>query len=388
MTLDAEGNSSVTLDFTSGDQSDVSQDVASNLTEPPGDAPLAFQPMVAAYVVPVLFGIIFVVGVVGNGTLIFAVIRNKKMRNVPNIYILSLAIGDLLLILTSVPISATLYSFTIWPFGEPFCQFNHFMQTLSLGVSVFTLTALSGDRYTVIVNPMSKHTGNPTFRTFAVAIGIWVISAILAIPDLLSSEVYRHQEKNNTRAPFIPICDLYRKDWPIWYPKFHVMFRFCVYFAIPVVIIGFFYVMMAHMLLLSGNTIPGDGDMKQHKQRQIEAREKVAKVVLSFVVIFVICWFPRHIYLIWYHYDPSGFNTFWHVFKITAYCFCFINSCVNPMALYFLSRQFRRLYNNYLFCLCIQDQYSRMDQSTMHKFSSTVRRTSTSMTIVQSQSMC
>lgn len=36
------------------------------------------------YIVPVLFFIIFVVGVVGNGTLVVIFIRHRAMRNVPN----------------------------------------------------------------------------------------------------------------------------------------------------------------------------------------------------------------------------------------------------------------------------------------------------------------
>ena len=59
--------------------------------------------MPESFAVPIVFGIIFVVGVVGNGTLIYTVLRNKSMRNVPNIFIVSLSLGDLLLILVSVP---------------------------------------------------------------------------------------------------------------------------------------------------------------------------------------------------------------------------------------------------------------------------------------------
>ncbi|KAL1497342.1 hypothetical protein ABEB36_008324 [Hypothenemus hampei] len=36
------------------------------------------------YFVPVLFFLIFVVGCVGNGTLVIIFLRHKKMRNVPN----------------------------------------------------------------------------------------------------------------------------------------------------------------------------------------------------------------------------------------------------------------------------------------------------------------
>jgi len=84
----------------------------------------------------------------------------------------------------------------------------------------------------------------------------------------------------------------------------------------------------------------------------MERRKKVARVVLSFVVVFIVCWLPRHIWYFWFNFDPAEYNMFWHVFKIVAYCLSFVNSCVNPLALYFLSRQFRRYYDQYLFCWC------------------------------------
>lgn len=36
------------------------------------------------YMVPIMFSIIFIVGVVGNGTLIIVFVRHRAMRNVPN----------------------------------------------------------------------------------------------------------------------------------------------------------------------------------------------------------------------------------------------------------------------------------------------------------------
>src|ERR1043165_6192048 len=53
------------------------------------------------FVIPIVFGVIFLVGVVGNGTLIYTVLRNKNMRSTPNVLLVSLALGDLLLILIS-----------------------------------------------------------------------------------------------------------------------------------------------------------------------------------------------------------------------------------------------------------------------------------------------
>ena len=36
------------------------------------------------YLVPAIFALIFIVGVIGNGTLIFIFFRHRAMRNVPN----------------------------------------------------------------------------------------------------------------------------------------------------------------------------------------------------------------------------------------------------------------------------------------------------------------
>ncbi|ELU06873.1 hypothetical protein CAPTEDRAFT_90418, partial [Capitella teleta] len=66
--------------------------------------------MVSAYVVPVVFSLIFLVGVVGNSLVIFIILRNKAMRTTPNIFIGSLALGDLLLLLVPVPFYGMIYT--------------------------------------------------------------------------------------------------------------------------------------------------------------------------------------------------------------------------------------------------------------------------------------
>jgi len=48
------------------------------------------------YIVPIVFSLILIVGVVGNGILILILLCNSNMRNIPNTYVLSLAWGDLL----------------------------------------------------------------------------------------------------------------------------------------------------------------------------------------------------------------------------------------------------------------------------------------------------
>jgi len=208
-------------------------------------------------VVPLVFGLIFVVGVVGNGTLIFTVLVNKNMRTTPNVLLLSLAVGDLLLILFTVPFMSTVYTFPSWPFGEVVCKLGEFTVSLSLGVSVFTLMALSVERYTVIVHPMSAvhrstvGVSSSLFRTVLVAAGIWILAAGLASVELVAARV--------SPGPFAH-CHSYPEDWGDTYISFHVIFRFVVYFALPIITIAFFYALMARMLIVSAKQMPGEGE--------------------------------------------------------------------------------------------------------------------------------
>ncbi|XP_074663055.1 neuropeptide CCHamide-1 receptor-like [Tubulanus polymorphus] len=333
-----------------------------------------------AIIAPIVFLIIFVIGVAGNGTLIFTVVRNKSMRNVPNIFILSLAAGDLTLILVSVPCTSTIYTFTNWPYGVVMCKINVFLQTMSLGVSVFTLVALAGDRFTAIVNPMRKHMGNPVARTVVMATSIWVVSFLLAIPDAVSAHIFPARDKYGVIRLYL--CNDFRQEWGSLYPKAHSIFRLLVYFIIPILVISGFYAAIANILMRSSYQIPGEVSSQANHGKQIEARKKVAKVVLSLVVIFVICWLPRHIFVMWFHFDPGDYSDFWHAFKVFGFVMSYINSCVNPITLYFLSKQFRKYYNRYLFCCCAKRRSPVEGSTSMYNFNSTVRRTSTTMTML------
>ena len=92
----------------------------------------------------------------GNVTLVLIFARNKQLRSVPNTYILSLALGDLLVLFLSVPFVSTIYTLPSWPYGQVVCKFSEFVKDVSIGVTVFTLTALSADRYMAIVSPLPK----------------------------------------------------------------------------------------------------------------------------------------------------------------------------------------------------------------------------------------
>ena len=79
-----------------------------------------------------------------------------------------------------------------WPYGELICKVSECAKDVSIGVSVFTLTALSAERYCAIVNPMRRHvSGRLSTKpvTLLTAVGIWVLAISLAMPAAIFSHV-------------------------------------------------------------------------------------------------------------------------------------------------------------------------------------------------------
>ncbi|KAM8999248.1 neuromedin-B receptor [Sarcophilus harrisii] len=320
-------------------------------------------------VIPSLYLLIITVGLLGNITLMKIFITNSSMRSVPNIFISSLAAGDLLLLVTCVPVDASRYFFEEWMFGKVGCKLIPAIQLTSVGVSVFTLTALSADRYKAIVNPMDIQTSGAVLWTCMKAIGIWIISVLLAVPEAVFSEVTHISSVDN--GSFIA-CMPYPQTNEL-HPKIHSVMIFLVYFLIPLIIISIYYYHIAKTLIKSAHNIPGE--YNEHSKKQMETRKRLAKIVLVFVGCFVLCWFPNHVLYMYrsFNYkeiDPSlGHMIITLVARVLSFC----NSCVNPFALYLLSETFRRHFNSQLCC----GRRAYQERSTSYLLSSSaVRMTS------------
>ena len=177
-----------------------------------------------------LFLSVYIIGLVGNGLLIckcelpikssiqnkfslllVIVFRQKNLRTVPNLLVVSLALGDFLFVLFCVPFGAVAYSLEYYPFSTFYCRFENFIINLSLGVSVFSLLALSADRYKIIVKPFSSHANDPSIKLKTIVISIWVLSTILALPETIYSGKFfsfSHRQKNRDESSRCPILEI------------------------------------------------------------------------------------------------------------------------------------------------------------------------------------
>uniref|UniRef100_A0A665VT81 Neuromedin-B receptor n=2 Tax=Echeneis naucrates TaxID=173247 RepID=A0A665VT81_ECHNA len=293
--------------------------------------------------------LIITVGLLGNITLVKIFITNSAMRSVPNIFISSLAAGDLLLLVTCVPVDAFRFFSEEWVFGEAACKLIPVIQLTSVGVSVFTLTALSADRYKAIVNPMDIQTSSAVFWTCLKAVSIWILSILLAVPEAVFSQVVVMQgHRDNTNVTFVN-CVPYPLSNQM-HPKIHSVMIFLVYFLIPLAIISVYYYHIARTLIKSAHDMPGE--VSEHTKRQMETRKRLAKIVLVFVGLFALCWFPNHVLYMYrsFNYHQMDLSLAHMVITLLARVLSFSSSCVNPFALYLLSESFRRHFNSQLRC--------------------------------------
>uniref|UniRef100_A0A8C8YKH1 Neuromedin-B receptor n=1 Tax=Prolemur simus TaxID=1328070 RepID=A0A8C8YKH1_PROSS len=325
--------------------------------------------LVIRCVIPSLYLLIIAVGLLGNIILVKIFLTDSAMRSVHNIFISNLAAGDLLLLLTCVPVDASRYFFDEWVFGKVGCKLIPAIQLTSVGVSVFTLTALSADRYRAIVNPMDMQISGAVLWTCVKAVGIWVVSVLLAVPEAVFSEVTRISGLDNSS---FTACIPYPQTDEL-HPKIHSVLIFLVYFLIPLAIISIYYYHIAKTLIKSAHNLPGE--YHEHTKKQMETRKRLAKIVLVFVACFFFCWFPNHILYMYrsFNYkeiDPSlGHMIITLIARVLSFC----NSCVNPFALYLLSESFRRHFNSQLCC----GRKSYREKSTSYLLSSSaVRMTS------------
>lgn len=236
--------------------------------------------VIAPVIVPIVFSLIFVVGLIGNSLQVYTVVGNQSMRrSPPNVLIANLGVGDLLLLLISVPFAATYYTLPGWSFGVAICKLSTGAYSASVTVSVMTLTALSADRYIAIVHPLTAMRVSTLRRSLMVTAGIWTLAVGLAAVEFVAANV-------RTTSNNIPFCDPFPPEWGEWYELFLPTFRFIAMFVGPMIAIGAFYACIARVLM-ANRSFNGSNDgeavstpvvVAKLLDRQDRERKRVAKV--------------------------------------------------------------------------------------------------------------
>ncbi|KAI1887436.1 hypothetical protein AGOR_G00190280 [Albula goreensis] len=300
--------------------------------------------------------IVFLVGIVGNATLLRIIYQHKCMRNGPNALIASLALGDLIYIIIDIPVNVYKLQMKQWPLAEnPFglflCKLVPFLQKSSVGITVFSLCALSVDRYRAVASwSRVQGVGIPILTAIKI-ISIWVLAITLAVPDTICFNMVTFTHSNVTfhtcmLKPNNTFMEFYVnvKDW--WF--------FGFYFCMPLACTAIFYTLMTVEMLNHRK-----GSLRIALSEHLKQRREVAKAVFCLVLIFALCWLPLHLGRILKKllYDPRKRDrcellNFLLVLDHLGINLATVNSCINPFILYFVSKKFKNCFKSCLCCWC------------------------------------
>ena len=286
-----------------------------------------------------LYAVIFVVSVVGNALVCIVIIRRRRMRTVTNCFILNLAVADLAITCICIPFDIPVQENNYrWPYGALLCKTLYPLQTMAMFASIFTLMAVSLNRFWAIVYPLQTQMTKAHAKKFIA--GIWALSALLVFPYSL---VLRLDEKAMS-------C---QENWPgdTEYRKAYTLSLFLAQYVLPLTVITIAYLKIAlEMRKCTHKRRSGAWTNKDFKSaRQLEGK-KVVRMLVVVTVLFAICVLPNNIMWLWLDFGNGGeYKHFWHMVAVTN-IILFANSAANPVAYTICHENFREEFRRYISC--------------------------------------
>ncbi|XP_014351580.1 G-protein coupled receptor 83 [Latimeria chalumnae] len=278
----------------------------------------------------VAYSFIIVISLFGNVLVCHVVIKNKRMHSATSLFIVNLAVADIMITLLNTPFTLFRFVNSTWMFGKVMCHVSRFAQYCSLHVSTLTLTAIAVDRHQVIMHPLKPRMS--TGKGVICILIIWVLASCFSLPHAIYQKLFTFKyRKNKIRSLCVPNfpepADIY------W--KYTDLATFILLYVLPLLIISVTYTTVAKKLWLR-NAI-GDVTTEQyfaHKRK----KKKTIKMLMLVVVIFAVCWFPLNCYVVLLSSQTIGTN---NALYFAFHWFAMSSTCYNPFIYCWLNENFR-----------------------------------------------
>lgn len=278
-----------------------------------------------------LYALIFVISVVGNALVCIVIARRRRMRTVTNYFILNLAIADLAITCICIPFDIPVQENSYkWPYGHFMCKILYPLQTMCIFASIFTLTAVSLNRFWAIVYPLRRQMTKSSATI--VIISIWIISSGLTVPYM--SVLYL----NGTECT---------ENWTaIEYRKAYTLCLFIFQYFLPLLVIGVAYIKIGIELK---KCIGPQINAALCRAQRDDAR-KVVRMLIIVTLLFALCVLPNNIMWIWLDFGKGdSYEHFWDMVAVTN-IILFANSATNPVAYTICHEKFREEFKQYFTC--------------------------------------
>ncbi|XP_053595553.1 RYamide receptor [Microplitis demolitor] len=281
-----------------------------------------------------LYGIIFVVALVGNALVCYVVWSSPRMKTVTNFFIVNLAFSDILMTFFCVPTSfVSTLILQYWPFGAEMCPSVNYSQAVSVLVSAYTLIAISIDRYIAIMWPLKPRMSKGQAKLSILA--VWLVALTTSSPIAMVSCLSQPD-------PRYIVCNRYvcSEQWPTTQQQYYYSIALLILqYFVPFVVLIFTY--MSIGIRVWGKRPPGEAE-NTRDQRMARSKRKMVKMMIIVVAVFTTCWLPYNALLLLLHNNEgvsswSGLPFIWAALHWLAMS----HSCYNPVIYCWMNARFR-----------------------------------------------
>lgn len=304
---------------------------------------------------PVLY-MLFCLGLLGNTTVLWVLLRYMKLKTMTDICLLNLALSDLMLA-SSLP----LWSYD--SYNLALCKLMTGVYQLGFYSGTFFVTLMSMDRYLAIVHAVAAMRARTLRYGIMASVTIWVISVILAIPQLLFASLEIDPDDNSSQCQ-----PVYPEEEQLFWKKLRNFSEITAALFVCLPIIIFCYVTILVVLSKSRNS----------------KKDKAIKLIFTIVCVFVVCWVPYNVIVFLQTLQLleilstceflKNINSALSIAEIIALSHC----CVNPVIYAFIGEKFRKslckVLNKYP-CLSQQSRWTSHKETTEGETSNTPIRT-------------
>ena len=134
-----------------------------------------------------LYVLILLLLFLGNSLTLLVMLLNRRMRTIPNMFVASLAVSDVLLGLCSfVPFGIPVLVTSHWLFNDTACQFQGYITIALVVASIHTLVLMAVNRYYRIVKPAKYQRYFTKKKTLIMILVSWFSSFCAPLPHVLS----------------------------------------------------------------------------------------------------------------------------------------------------------------------------------------------------------
>ncbi|NXE50819.1 GPR34 protein, partial [Dromaius novaehollandiae] len=305
--------------------------LARNLSEIQNNASCALNEDSLSFALILFYSIIFVIGLVGNIIALFAFLCIHQKRNSIQVYLLNVAIADLLLIFC-LPFRI-LYHITgnTWMFGSILCKIVGTLFYMNMYISIVLLGLISLDRYVKINKSMKRPKMLTTTRSIYICCTVWAL-ALTGFIIVVAPSFFKSEKGNST------MCFHYRD-------KHKAKTEAILNYIIVIIFWIVFFLLILSYVKIAKNLLK----ISKKRANFPNAGKYTQTARNSFIVliIFTICFVPYHVFrFIYITSQLQKPSCYWkeiiHKCNEVMLIFSSFNSCLDPVMYFLMSRSVRK----------------------------------------------